>query len=74
MKDTDSIYENASQRATLCVATKVDCPTLQEAVIAWRNLPGEQKETATIKLANGTVYTASEIVNLYKADPAAVTV
>ena len=46
-----------------------ECLTLQEAVIAFHNLPDNHRETATIKLGNGTVYTASEIEKLYKADP-----
>ena len=70
MEDNDKILADASQRAILrCGETEQKCLTLQEAVIAFHNLPDNHRETATIKLGNGTVYTASEIEKLYKADP-----
>ena len=55
MSDNEKIYVDAGQPATLNNGGGVldDCPTLQEAVIAWHRLPPEQKERATIKVIGG---------------------
>ena len=61
----DPIYVDASQPATLIYSGKSDlCPTLEKAVLAWRRLPAQEKETAIIKSA-GKKYTADEIYRLY---------
>ena len=38
-----------------------DCPTLQEAVLAWQRLPPGQKIRATVKLIGGLVYTRCDV-------------
>jgi len=68
MTDDDAIYVDASQPATLRYpGGSVDCPTLQEAVIARNNLPSKDRNQATIKvnIADGPVYTAQEIDRLH---------
>ena len=67
MSDNEKIYVDAGQPATLNNGGGVldDCPTLQEAVIAWHRLPPEQKERATIKVIGGPVYNAGEIEHLH---------
>ena len=48
-----------------------DCPTLQEAVVAWQRLAPEQKIRATVKVIGGPVYTVKEIQRLcYGTKPA----
>ena len=42
-----------------------DCPTLQQAVLAWQRLAPEQKIRATIKVIGGPVYRAHEIERLH---------
>jgi hypothetical protein len=67
VSDNEKIYVDAGQPATLNNGGGVldDCPTLQEAVIAWHRLPPEQKERATIKVIGGPVYNAGEIEHLH---------
>ena len=67
MTDDYKIYVDASQPATLNngAGALTDCPTLQEAVIAWRKLAPDQKIRATIKVIGGRVYTAHEIKRLH---------
>ena len=45
MSDDYKIYVDGSQPATLNdgAGALTDCPTLQEAVLAWHRLPPEQK-------------------------------
>jgi hypothetical protein len=54
------IYVDASVPATLNNGTGVstDCPTLQEAVLAWQRLAPEEKIRATVRVIGGRVYTA----------------
>ena len=42
-----------------------DCPTLQEAVMAWHRLAPEQKKRATVKVFGGPLYIAEEIERLH---------
>lgn len=64
MDDGDNIYVDARQPATLHDGPMhTDCPTLQEAKIAWDRLPPERQRTATIS-SGGEVYTAREINRL----------
>jgi hypothetical protein len=68
MTAPDKIYVDASQSAILRHGdVLVDCPTLQEAVLAWHKLPEGDREKATIKvkLPGGEVYTAREIERLH---------
>jgi hypothetical protein len=62
MNDGSRIYVDAGRPATLNdgAAKLTDCPTLQEAVLAWRALPSEQKVRATVKVIGGPVYTAHQ--------------
>jgi hypothetical protein len=61
------IYVDASVPATRNNGTGVstDCPTLQEAVLAWQRLPPDQKIRATVRVIGGPVYTAHEIDRLH---------
>jgi hypothetical protein len=62
----DKIYVDASQPSTLRHAGgSVECPTLHEAVIAWRALPDKDRHQATIQVLGGPLYTANEIDRLY---------
>ena len=64
----DKIYVDASQPATLRYAGGlVECPTLHEAVIAWRGLSDKDRNQATIQVnvVGGQLYTADEINRLY---------
>jgi hypothetical protein len=62
----DKIYVDASQRSILRHAGgSVECPTLHEAVIAWRALPDKVRRQATIQVLGGPLYTADEIDRLY---------
>ena len=73
MSDDYKIYVNGSQPATLNdgAGALTDCPTLQEAVLAWQRLPPGQKIRATVKVIGGPVYTAHEIDRLcYEPKPA----
>jgi hypothetical protein len=68
MTDDDlKIYVDAAQPATLNdgAGKLTDCPTLQEAVIAWHALPSAQKTRATVKVIGGPVYTAHQIDRLH---------
>ena len=67
MSDDYKIYVDGSQPATLNdgAGALTDCPTLQEAVLAWQRLPPGQKIRATVKVIGGPVYTAHEIDRLY---------
>ncbi len=63
---TEKIYEDASRPATLHNgAVSTDCPTLQEAVVAWHRLRPEQAQKATIRVIGGPLYTAAEIPRLH---------
>ncbi len=65
MSDNENIYVDAGQPATLLDGTTVtDCPTLQEAVIAWHHLSPELQTAATIRTA-ANVFTAQEINRLH---------
>jgi hypothetical protein len=57
------IYVDASVPAKLNNGTgmSTDCPTLQEAVLAWQRLAPQQKIRATVRVIGGRVYTAQEI-------------
>jgi hypothetical protein len=61
------IYVDASVPAALNNGTGIstDCPTLQEAVLAWQRLAPEQKIRATVRVIGGRVYTAQEIERLH---------
>ena len=63
-QDGEPINVDASQPATLHSCGKtIDCPTLQEAVIAWHKLPAQDQEEATIRVS-GAIFTADEIPRL----------
>jgi hypothetical protein len=66
MSDDDKIYVDAEQPATLNDGARklTDYRTLQEAVMAWHRLPPGQTKKATIKVFDGPVFTAAEIVRL----------
>ena len=65
--DDLKIYVDAAQPATLNdgAGKLTDCPTLQEAVLAWHALPSAQKIRATVKVIGGPVYTAHQIDRLH---------
>jgi hypothetical protein len=65
--DDLKIYVDAAQPATLNdgAGKLTDCPTLQEAVLAWHALPSAQKVRATVKVIGGPVYTAHQIDRLH---------
>ena len=67
MIDDYKIYVDGTQPATLNdgAGTLTDCPTLQEAVLAWHRLAPAQKIRATVKVIGGPVYTAHEIARLH---------
>jgi hypothetical protein len=67
VSDDYKIYVDGSQPATLNdgAGALTDCPTLQEAVLAWQRLPPGQKIRATVKVIGGPVYTAHEIDRLH---------
>ena len=68
MAEGDKIYVDPSQPATLQYpGGSVDCPTLQEAVIAWHKLPAKDREKANIKVnvGDGPLYTAQDIDRLH---------
>ncbi len=65
----DRIYVDDSLPATLrYYGRTVRCTTLHEAIIAWRQLPHDVKNDATIKVEveGGEIYQASEIERLYR--------
>ncbi len=67
---TEPIYIDASKSAVLeHGVTSINCLTLQEAVIAYHNLPPERKEIAKIT-SGGKVYSASEIERFHYAERA----
>jgi hypothetical protein len=62
------IYVDAKLPATLRHAlVSLDFLTLREAVIAWRNLPDEQKRRATVKVVgkDGRLFKAADIERLH---------
>jgi hypothetical protein len=62
------IYVDASQPATLRYEGRsVDFHTLEEAVSAWMRLSDDEREQATIRVTDGTIYDAKEIGRLYSA-------
>jgi hypothetical protein len=62
----DKIYVDASRPAFLQHSGRsIDCPTLQEAKLAWDRLPENVRAHATIRLRGGPVYTAREIDRLH---------
>ena len=65
--DDYKIYVDGGQPAMLNngAGALTDYPSLQEAVLAWRGLPPEQKVRATIKAVRGPVYAAYQIDRLY---------
>jgi hypothetical protein len=68
MTDDDlKIYVDAAQPATLNdgAGKLTDCPTLQDAVLAWHALPSAQKVRATVRVIGGPVYTAHQIDRLH---------
>ena len=67
MTDDYKIHVDAGRPATLNngAGALTDFATLQEAVLAWRRLPPEQKIRATVKVIGGPVYTAHEIDRLH---------
>ena len=74
MSADEKIYVDATQPATLNngAGALTDCPTLQEAVMAWHRLAPEQKKRATVKVFGGPVYNAAQIERLhYGPKPAA---
>ena len=60
MSADEKIYVDATQPATLNDGAGIltDCPTLQEAVMAWHRLAPEQRKRATVKVFGGPVYNA----------------
>jgi hypothetical protein len=66
--DADKIFADASLSATLQHAGKsVNCHTLQEAVLEWMRLQGDDRDEATIRADDGTLYTARQIDHLHIA-------
>ncbi len=64
----DRIYVDDSLPATLrYYGRMVSFATLHEAIIAWRKLPNDVREDATIKVEveGGILYQAFEIARLY---------
>jgi hypothetical protein len=60
------IFTDPSQPAVLQYGgVKVDCPTLQEAVLAWQRLGAQEKRTATVSARDGGFYKGDEIDMLY---------
>jgi hypothetical protein len=60
------IFADASFPATLNSGIRAThCTTLQEAVLAWMRLPKGERDAATIRADNGTVYDADKIERLY---------
>lgn len=73
VNDGYKIFVDATQPATLNdgAGNLTDCPTLQEAVLAWNRLAPEQKIRTTLKVIGGRVYTAQEIARFhYGSKPA----
>jgi hypothetical protein len=68
MTEADRIYVDASQPAALKYDGKVVvCPTLEEAVVAFHNLPDALQAHASIEMegASGGRFTHVEIQRLY---------
>jgi|GEM_PF-1180594 len=66
MSDTDRIYADASQSATLNNGGRAThFYTLQEAVLEWMRLPERERTAATIRTDDGTVYNAEQIDRLF---------
>jgi hypothetical protein len=67
VSDDYKIYVDGAQPATLNdgAGALTDCPTLQEAVLAWHALPSAQKIRATVKVIGGPVFTVKEIERLH---------
>jgi hypothetical protein len=73
MNEDYRIYVDGERPATLNTGAGAftDHATLQEAVLAWRGLPSDQKLRATVKVIGGPVYTAHDIDRLrYGPKPA----
>jgi Protein of unknown function (DUF1488) len=63
------IFTDPSQPAVLRYGdVRVDCPTLQEAVLAWQRLSATEKRTATVSARDGGFYTGFEI-DMFCASP-----
>jgi hypothetical protein len=68
MSEAEKIYADPSQPATLRYGTEsVDCPTLQEAVLAFERLSEGDRDRATIKVnvPGGVTFTAKQIERLH---------
>jgi hypothetical protein len=67
VSNNNKIYVDGGLPATLNngAGALTDCPTLQEAILAWHKLPPEQKVRATLKVIGGPVYTAHQIDRLH---------
>jgi hypothetical protein len=64
--DADNVFVDASLPATLFYAGKaVHCPTVQEAVLEWMRLRGDDRDQATIRASDGTTYDARQIEHLH---------
>jgi hypothetical protein len=62
------VYVDATTPTTLLYeGAVVNCPTLQEAIIAWQKLPVEFKARAAIRLADGRAFHGAQIGNFYCA-------
>ena len=57
MREEDKIYADQGEPATLYVDGRdpIDCPTLQEAKLAWNRLSPAMQKTATIRVVGGRV-------------------
>lgn len=68
MNEAEKIFADARQPATLQHGGRsMNCPTLQEAVLAWHRLAESDRAQATIKVnvPGGATYTAKEIDRLH---------
>jgi hypothetical protein len=73
---SEKIFEDASQSATLMYGAKsLSYPTLQEAIIAWGNLPDEEKSLAVIEVGGSRRrYSADGISRLHHQDPTSLSI
>ena len=67
MSEDYKIFVDGKQPASLNngAGAQTDYSSLQEAILAWRDLPPEQKVRATVKVVRGPVYAAYQIDRLY---------
>jgi len=68
MSEAGKIYADPSQPAKLQYGTKsIDCPTLQEAVLAFERLSEKDRGEAIIRVnvPGGATYTAKQIAQLH---------